>query len=79
MRSVEPRQLVQYSMVAPHHCTSVDDLVLVQEIDCKQDLLDSFGGILLGELALLADTIEELTAGRELCDDIELVLRNKGG
>lgn len=54
--------------------TAVDNVVLVQVVDCTEDLFDGLGGILLGELPLLADTIEELTARSELSDDVEFVL-----
>lgn len=54
--------------------TSVDNLVGVEEIDGIKDLLDSLGGILLSELALLANSVKELTTGGELGYDVELVL-----
>ncbi|CAF3466211.1 unnamed protein product [Fusarium graminearum] len=54
--------------------TSVNNVVLVEEIDSKKNLLDSFSGILLGELALFADTVEKLAASSELCNNVELVL-----
>jgi hypothetical protein len=53
---------------------SVNNVVLVEEIDSKKNLLDSFGGILLGELALFADTVKKLAAGSELRNNVELVL-----
>jgi hypothetical protein len=52
----------------------VNNVVLVEEIDSKKNLLDSFGGILLGELALFADTVKKLAAGSELRNNVELVL-----
>ena len=52
----------------------MNDIVPVQVVDGLEDLLDGLGGILLGELSLLADTVEQLTACGKLCDDVELVL-----
>lgn len=43
-------------------------------IDSLQDLSDGLGGILLGKLALLADTIEKLAASSQLGHDVILVL-----
>lgn len=54
--------------------TAVDDLVLVEIVDSGKDLLDSLGGVLLGELALLADAVEKLSACRQLGDNVELIL-----
>ncbi len=54
--------------------TAMDDIVLVQVVDGVEDLLERLGGILLGELAALADAVEQLAAGRQLGDDVELVL-----
>lgn len=59
--------------------TSVNDLVLVEEVDSPKDLLDSLGGILLGEFSLLADTIEKLAAGGQLGDNVELILNRQSG
>lgn len=53
----------------------MDNLVSVEKINRKEDLLDGFGGILLGEFALFADSIEQLSASSELCYNVELVLR----
>jgi hypothetical protein len=52
----------------------MDDIVLVQVVDGAQDLLEGLGGVLLGELAALADAVEQLAAGRQFGDDVELVL-----
>ena len=57
--------------------TSVDDLVPVEEIDSKEDLLNGLGGILLGEFPLLANSVEELSADSELSNNVELVLRGR--
>ena len=59
--------------------TSVNNVVFMKVVDCVQDLLDGLRGILLGEFALLADAVEQFTADRELCNDIELVLENNRG
>jgi hypothetical protein len=52
----------------------MDDVVLVEIVDGSQDLLDGLRGVLLGELALFANTIEELSASRELGHNVKLVL-----
>jgi hypothetical protein len=52
----------------------MDDVVLMEIIDGIQDLLDGLRSVLLGKLALFTDTIEELSAGRELGHDVKLVL-----
>ena len=54
--------------------TTVDDVVLVQIIDGFHNLPDGLGGILLGEPALLGDSVEQLSADRQLGDDVVLVL-----
>lgn len=51
----------------------------MQVVDCVQDLLDGLRSILLSEFALLADAVEQFTASRELCNDIELVLEDNRG
>lgn len=53
----------------------MDDVVLVEVVDGVENLLDGLGGILLGELALVADSIEQFAAGSKLGDNVELVLR----
>lgn len=40
-----------------------------------QDLPDGLGGIFLRELALLANPVEQLSAGGQLGDDVVLVLQ----
>lgn len=52
----------------------MNDTVPVEIVDSAQDLPDTLRRILLSEFALFADPIEKLSAGRELCDDIKLVL-----
>lgn len=54
--------------------TAVDDVVLVQVVDGAEYLLDCLRGILLSELALLANSIEQLAACSQLGDNVELVL-----
>lgn len=55
--------------------TPVDDIILVEVVDGVEHLPDGLGGVLLGELALLADAVEELPARRQLGDDVILVLQ----
>jgi len=55
--------------------TSVDAVVLVEVVDRVKDLANSLGGILLSELALLANTIEELSSGCQLRYNVVLVLQ----
>lgn len=43
-------------------------------VDGIEDLLDGLGGVLFGKLALLADAVEELAAGRQLRDDVVFIL-----
>lgn len=53
----------------------MNDIVLVEIVDGAQDLLNGLGGVLLGELALLANSVEQLSTGGKFCDDIVLVLQ----
>ncbi len=46
----------------------------MQIVHSAEDLLDGLGRIFLGELALLADPIEEFSAGGKLRDDIVFIL-----
>lgn len=57
----------------------MNNIVFMQVVDCVQDLLDGLRSILLCEFALLADAVEQFTASRELCNDIELVLEDNRG
>lgn len=57
----------------------MNNIVFMQVVDCVQDLLDGLRSILLSEFALLADAVEQFTASRELCNDIELVLEDNRG
>ncbi len=52
----------------------MDDVVLVQIVDGFHDLPDGLRGILLGEPALLGNSVEQLSADRQLGDDVVLVL-----
>lgn len=52
----------------------MDNIVLVQVIDRFQNLLDGLGPVLLSKLALLANSVEQLSTSRELCDDVVFVL-----
>jgi hypothetical protein len=56
----------------------VDDVVLVEVVDGLEDLADGLRGILLSELALLADPVEQLATGGQLGDDVVLVLGGRG-
>jgi hypothetical protein len=57
--------------------TPMDDVVLVQIVDSAQNLLDGLRRILLGKLALLADSVEQLSSRRKLGDDVVLVLQRE--
>jgi hypothetical protein len=57
----------------------MDNIVLVQIIDSVQNLLDGLRRVLLRKFALLADPVEQLPSGRELCDDVVLVLEQGEG
>jgi hypothetical protein len=55
----------------------VHDILAVKVINSSEDLFDSLRSILLGELALLADTIEQFPTSSELCNNVVLVLRKR--
>jgi len=55
--------------------TPVDDIVLMQIVDGTQDLLNSLRCVFLGEFALLANPVEQLSSSRKLGDDVILVLK----
>jgi hypothetical protein len=57
--------------------TAMDNIVLVQVIDRLQNLFNSLRTVLFGELALLANSVEQLSTSRELCDDVVFVLDAK--
>jgi hypothetical protein len=52
----------------------VHNIVLVEVVDCLENLSDRLCCVLFGEFALFADAVEELSAGRQLCDDVIFVL-----
>jgi hypothetical protein len=52
----------------------VNNIVLVKVGHGVQDLLDSLGGVLFGEFALVANSVEQLSTSGELSDDVKLVL-----
>jgi hypothetical protein len=52
----------------------VDDIVPVEVVDSIEYLSYGHGSVLLGELALLANAVEELSTSRELRHDVVLVL-----
>jgi hypothetical protein len=56
----------------------MDDIVVVEIVDGVEDLTDRLGRVLLRELALLADPVEQLSARRQLGDDVVFVLRKLG-
>lgn len=56
----------------------MDDVVLVEVVDGLEDLANGLRGILLGELALFANSVEQLAAGGQLGDDVVLVLYGRG-
>jgi hypothetical protein len=41
----------------------VDYVVVVEVVDCLENLSNGLRGIFLGELAILADSIEQFAAG----------------
>ena len=49
-------------------------IVLMKVVDGAEHLFDRLGSVLLGELALVADTIEKFATGSKLGDDVELFL-----
>jgi hypothetical protein len=54
--------------------TPVDDIVGVEIVDGIEHLSNRLGSVLLGELSLLANAVEQLSTGRQLGDDVVLVL-----
>jgi hypothetical protein len=57
--------------------TSVNNVVLVEKVDSKKDLLNGLSGILLSELALFTNTVEKLATRSELCNNVEFILENR--
>lgn len=48
----------------------VHDVVLVEVVDCEQDLVENLKGFLLAEAFLLFEVLEQLLALDELADDV---------
>jgi hypothetical protein len=53
----------------------VHNVVLVEVVDCLEDLSNRLGRVLFGEFSLFADAVEQLSAGRQLCNNVIFVLR----
>lgn len=49
-------------------------VIEVEVIHGFEDLPDCLGGVFLCKLAILADTVEQLSTSSQLCDDVVLVL-----
>lgn len=52
----------------------MNNIVLMQVVHGAKNLLDSLRGVLLGEFALLADPIKQLSSRRQLGDDVIFIL-----
>lgn len=52
----------------------MNDIAFVQVVDGAQHLANGLRGILFGELAVLADPVEQLTTSGQLCDNVEFIL-----
>ena len=52
----------------------MNDIPFVQVMDGAQHLANSLRGILFGELAILANAVEQLTTSGQLCDNVEFIL-----
>jgi hypothetical protein len=55
----------------------VDNLVLVEVVNGVKHLLNCLGSILFGKFPLFANSLEELSAGGKLGNNIELVLHRE--
>lgn len=55
--------------------TSMNDVLIMEIVHCFKNLFYRLRGILLSELALVANAIKQLPAGRKLGDEIKLVLQ----
>lgn len=53
------------------------NIIEVKIVNSLKYLAYCLGGVLLGELAVLADPVEEFSASRQLGDYVVLVLLNK--
>lgn len=54
----------------------MDNIVSVEVVDGSEDLFYGLRSVLLGEFALLANPVEELSSGGKLSDDIIFVLES---
>lgn len=52
----------------------MDHILAMKIVNSPKYLLDGLGGILLRELALLANPVEELAASRQFCDNVVFIL-----
>lgn len=52
----------------------MDNVALVQIVDCIEDLANRLRRILLCELAVFANPVEQLTTSGQLGNDVEFVL-----
>ena len=54
----------------------MNDLALVQIVDCFENLSDGLRSVFLRELALVTNSIKKFSAGSQLGNDVVLVLQN---
>lgn len=52
----------------------MDNVALVEVVDCIEDLTDRLRRILLCELSVFANPVEQLTTSGELGDNVKFVL-----
>lgn len=52
----------------------MDHIVLVEVVDCIEDLTDRLSSVLLRKFSLFTNTVEQLSASRQLGHDVVLVL-----
>lgn len=55
----------------------MNNTVLVEVVDGAENLSDTLRRVLLRELALFADTIEQLSTSRKLRHNVELILHSR--
>lgn len=55
----------------------MDNVVLVEIVDCFQDLANGLRCIFFRESALFTDSVKQLSSGGQLGDDVVLVLRGE--
>jgi hypothetical protein len=53
----------------------VNDIVVVEVVDSIQDLSNRLGGVLFSKLALLTDSVKQLSTSRQLGHNVVLVLQ----